>query len=221
MVRSQQLGRYHLLDRLSFEVVTLPPLRHRQSDIPILTDFFARRMAVELEWDDFPGFSEEAMATLQGYAWPGNVRELRNVVERAVDRWEGQLGPVQRDHSRADVVERLIDWTKDLGITLLCTSLVRDAGPHVEDRDEVAQEKALLFEPFSSRRRGRVQEGLPLLRQRPSGARPVDRRHLRGVALHLGLRGVRYRRRAPREGGPAFHHRCPGAPPTVRPAPCG
>ena len=87
--------RADLLDRLSFEVVTLPPLRHRESDIPVLADFFARRMALELGWDAFPGFSEAAMAKLQGYAWPGNVRELRNVVERAVYRWEGQEGPVE------------------------------------------------------------------------------------------------------------------------------
>jgi psp operon transcriptional activator len=86
--------RADLLDRLSFEVVTLPPLRHRQSDIPVLADFFARRMALELGWAEFPGFSEEAMAVLQGYAWPGNVRELRNVIERAVYRWEGQEGPI-------------------------------------------------------------------------------------------------------------------------------
>jgi psp operon transcriptional activator len=87
--------RADLLDRLSFEVVTLPPLRHRQSDIPVLADFFARRMALELGWESFPGFSEGAMATLQAYAWPGNVRELRNVIERAVYRWEGQEGPIQ------------------------------------------------------------------------------------------------------------------------------
>ena len=89
-------GRFRadLLDRLSFEVVTLPPLRHRQSDIPVLADFFARRMAVELGWEDWPGFSEEAMGKLQAYAWPGNVRELKNVIERAVYRWEGREGPI-------------------------------------------------------------------------------------------------------------------------------
>ena len=87
--------RADLLDRLSFEVVTLPPLRHRQSDIPVLGDFFARRMALELGWETFPGFSDEALARLQAYAWPGNVRELRNVIERAVYRWEGQEGPIE------------------------------------------------------------------------------------------------------------------------------
>ena len=90
-------GRFRadLLDRLSFEVVTLPPMRHRHSDIPILADFFARRMALELGWETFPGFSEAAMARLLAYSWPGNVRELRNVIERAVYRWEGQEGPIE------------------------------------------------------------------------------------------------------------------------------
>ncbi|HEV2865860.1 MAG TPA: helix-turn-helix domain-containing protein, partial [Allosphingosinicella sp.] len=44
---------------------------------------------------DWPGFSETAMARLQAYSWPGNVRELRNVVERAVYRWDGQIGPIE------------------------------------------------------------------------------------------------------------------------------
>ncbi|WP_129792700.1 phage shock protein operon transcriptional activator [Sphingosinicella sp. CPCC 101087] len=90
-------GRFRadLLDRLSFEVVTLPPLRHRHSDIPVLADFFGRRMALELGWESWPEFSDEAMAKLLGYAWPGNVRELKNVIERAVYRWDGQEGPIE------------------------------------------------------------------------------------------------------------------------------
>ena len=83
-------GRFRadLLDRLSFEVVTLPPLRVRSGDIQLLVEHFGRRMAVELEWSNWPGFSENAMGLLERYDWPGNVRELRNVVERAVYRWE-------------------------------------------------------------------------------------------------------------------------------------
>jgi psp operon transcriptional activator len=89
-------GRFRadLLDRLSFEVVTLPPLRHRHSDIPVLADHFGRRMALELEWDGWPGFDEEAMARLLAHNWPGNVRELRSVIERAVYRWQGQDSPI-------------------------------------------------------------------------------------------------------------------------------
>lgn len=90
-------GRFRadLLDRLSFEVITLPPLRHRTSDIMVLADHFARRMALELEWPSWPGFSSAATARLLGYEWPGNVRELRNVVERAVYRWEDPERPIE------------------------------------------------------------------------------------------------------------------------------
>jgi psp operon transcriptional activator len=76
--------RADLLDRLSFEVVTLPPLRARTGDIPLLTDHFGRRMGVELEWPNWPGFSPRAVAELEAYNWPGNVRELRNVIERVM-----------------------------------------------------------------------------------------------------------------------------------------
>ena len=89
-------GRFRpdLLDRLSFEVITLPPLRAREGDIPVLADHFARRMAAELGWPRWPGFSKQAAEQLEGYAWPGNVRELRNVVERAVYRWDEIDRPV-------------------------------------------------------------------------------------------------------------------------------
>ena len=80
--------RADLLDRLSFEVITLPPLRSRQGDIPLLAEHFGRRMALELDWSNWPGFSPRASAELEAYSWPGNVRELRNVVERAVYRHE-------------------------------------------------------------------------------------------------------------------------------------
>ena len=83
-------GRFRadLLDRLSFEVITLPPLRAREGDVPILAEYFGRRMATELEWAEWPGLAEAAMRELVAHEWPGNVRELRNVVERAVYRCE-------------------------------------------------------------------------------------------------------------------------------------
>ena len=86
--------RADLLDRLSFEVVTLPPLREREGDIPVLAEHFGRRMASELEWDEWSGFSPRAHAALEGYAWPGNVRELRNVIERAVYRMDDRRGVI-------------------------------------------------------------------------------------------------------------------------------
>ena len=75
-----------LLDRLSFEVLIVPPLRERSEDILLLANYFAGRMAVELGWDEIPEFSSEAVKALANYHWPGNIRELKNVVERAVYR---------------------------------------------------------------------------------------------------------------------------------------
>lgn len=91
-------GRFRpdLLDRLSFEVITLPPLRAREGDVAVLADHFGRRMAAELNWPQWPGFTAACAAELEGYGWPGNVRELRNVVERAVYRWDEANKPISR-----------------------------------------------------------------------------------------------------------------------------
>ena len=93
--------RADLLDRLSFEVVTLPPLRVR--DVPVLSDYFGRRMAAELEWPSWPGFGRLASEALNRHNWPGNVRELRNVIERAVYQWNDHSRPV--DHIVFDPFE--------------------------------------------------------------------------------------------------------------------
>lgn len=78
--------RADLLDRLAFDVVLLPPLRERQSDIMLMADHFAIQMCRELKLPLFPGFTERALETLLHYRWPGNIRELKNVVERSVYR---------------------------------------------------------------------------------------------------------------------------------------
>jgi psp operon transcriptional activator len=80
-----------LLDRLSFEVLCLPPLRERTDDILLLANHFASRMAFELGRQSIPEFSDEAVRELEAYPWPGNIRELKNVVERAVYRSDQDL----------------------------------------------------------------------------------------------------------------------------------
>lgn len=100
--RMAEEGRFRpdLLDRLSFEVITLPPLRVREGDIAVLADYYGRRMGAELGWPTWPGFASHVSAAMEAYAWPGNVRELRNVVERAVYRWddpERAIGHIQFD----------------------------------------------------------------------------------------------------------------------------
>lgn len=82
--------RADLLDRLSFEVISIPPLRERGNDILDLANHFAIQMAKELKWEFFPGFSTPAKKSLLNHPWPGNVRELKNVTERSVFRHQDQ-----------------------------------------------------------------------------------------------------------------------------------
>jgi psp operon transcriptional activator len=92
--------RHDLLDRLAFDVLTVPPLRARREDIPLLAEHFGRTMALDLGWTAFAGFGADALEALLAHPWPGNVRELKNVVERAVYRAGSpgrRIGSVQFD----------------------------------------------------------------------------------------------------------------------------
>ena len=101
--------RADLLDRLAFDVVLLPPLRQRQSDIMLMADHFAIQMCRELHLPLFPGFTEHARDVLMNYGWPGNIRELKNVVERSVYRHGSSDTPLDTiilDPFRRDVSEK-------------------------------------------------------------------------------------------------------------------
>jgi NtrC-family two-component system response regulator AlgB len=85
-------GRFRedLFYRLNPVQITLPPLRERPEDIPMLArgflDFFARQIRRPT-----PELSSSALGVLLSYAWPGNIRELRNVMERAMILWPSQI----------------------------------------------------------------------------------------------------------------------------------
>jgi psp operon transcriptional activator len=83
---AQGAFRSDLLDRLAFDVITLPPLRERLEDVLTLAHAFAVNMASELHWSYFPGFTARASSALLQREWPGNVRELKNTIERSVYR---------------------------------------------------------------------------------------------------------------------------------------
>lgn len=80
-----------LLDRLSFEVLTLPPLRERGDDAFLLARHFAASMALEMGLEDPPEFGPTALAQIASHPWPGNVRELKNTIERGVFHSQGGL----------------------------------------------------------------------------------------------------------------------------------
>ena len=75
--------REDLYYRINVIPLSLPPLRERREDIPVLIETFARRYAEE-NATEVPGFAAETLLALESYAWPGNVRELENVIQRTV-----------------------------------------------------------------------------------------------------------------------------------------
>jgi chemotaxis protein methyltransferase CheR len=111
-------GRFRedLLYRLNIFPITMPPLRDRMEDIPLLVDFYvkkiSKRMAKTIEL-----ISAGVMSSLQNYHWPGNVRELENVIERAVinssgpklrlaDELKKPLKGLSTNNKTLDAVER-------------------------------------------------------------------------------------------------------------------
>ena len=83
--KAVQEGRFRadLFYRLNVLPLTLPPLRERRTDIPLLASFFVDRLSRQFG-KQITGISQETMDLLSGYTWPGNIRELQNVIERAV-----------------------------------------------------------------------------------------------------------------------------------------
>jgi DNA-binding NtrC family response regulator len=75
--------RQDLYYRLKVVTITLPPLKDRAEDIPLLTDFFLRRFSAELEIDN-PGITDGALALLALHPWTGNIRELANTIQKAL-----------------------------------------------------------------------------------------------------------------------------------------
>ncbi|MFV0277972.1 MAG: phage shock protein operon transcriptional activator [Parahaliea sp.] len=135
--------RHDLLDRLSFDVVHLPPLRYRREDIAQLAGHFAIQMSAELGWDLFPGFSDAAMATLLAHDWPGNIRELKNAVERSLYRW---------DDPRREIGAIVIDpfLSPFAGIRQSADSAA-ESGDSRETPDTTAEQPAAADGDFASR----------------------------------------------------------------------
>lgn len=135
--------REDLLDRLSFECIFVPPLRYRGSDVLLLAEHFALRMAQECGRSNIPVFSPSAVNTLLSYRWPGNIRELKNAVERAVYAANGDFidkivtdpfrNPYEEEESEDDIfssyrLEEMAKAKEDVEISFLRRALLESGG---------------------------------------------------------------------------------------------
>lgn len=111
--------RLDLYYRLNVFPITLPALRERTEDIPILANFFAQKFAKKLS-KPFSGFLEKAIREMKAYDWPGNIRELENVVEQSVILADGpgplELGRplVKKSSSQSIAVQQSLTLPKTL-----------------------------------------------------------------------------------------------------------
>jgi DNA-binding NtrC family response regulator len=80
---SKEKFRQDLYFRLNVVPISIPPLRERREDIPLLARHFLNKFNIAFN-KKIPGFSEKALDALSRYDWPGNIRELENLVERIV-----------------------------------------------------------------------------------------------------------------------------------------
>ncbi len=114
MVRAGQF-REDLFYRLNVFPLTLPPLRERQEDIPVLSHYFAQRKSARLGRTPRT-FTTAAMERLSGYSWPGNIRELENIIERAVILCDGDT--IDFPHVQVEDVAALRHDASEVGIRL-------------------------------------------------------------------------------------------------------
>ncbi|MBV9180555.1 MAG: sigma 54-interacting transcriptional regulator [Acidobacteria bacterium] len=110
--KAVQEGRFRadLYYRLNVLPITVPPLRERRSDIPLLTIFFVERFARQFG-KQISGVAQDTMELLCRYDWPGNIRELQNVIERAVVLSKGtvlRLGGDLLPSRNADLGEQVV-----------------------------------------------------------------------------------------------------------------
>lgn len=89
--------RHDLYFRLNVVPITLPPLRERKGDIPVLVEHLIKKICIKLN-KNIQGYSSEIISVLTQYSWPGNVRELENIIERVI---------VLMDHSRYITIKDL------------------------------------------------------------------------------------------------------------------
>lgn len=82
--------REDLYYRLNVLTITLPPLRDRKEDIPLLAEHFIKKINTRLN-KSIASIDKKSLSYLQGYSWPGNIRELENVIERAINLCEGEI----------------------------------------------------------------------------------------------------------------------------------
>ena len=159
-----------LLDRLSFEVLFLPPLRARGDDILLLAEHFAAKMAYEIGRENIPEFSPDVIDKLLTYSWPGNVRELKNTIERAVYRANEDtirdisldpfLNPYTTTPAAVEMVQRSGGGDTEQDEDTLFANIPLDRFPGIRERLEQTMVRRALYESGGNQRQAAAVLGI-------------------------------------------------------------
>jgi transcriptional regulator with GAF, ATPase, and Fis domain len=103
-------GRFRedLYYRLNVFPITIPPLRQRKNDVPLLVDHFLKKFGRKMG-REITSIPREIMKVLQNYAWPGNIRELEHVIERAVITTQGPVLRLAEPIDAGRIPDRMVD----------------------------------------------------------------------------------------------------------------
>ncbi|WP_437185920.1 sigma-54-dependent transcriptional regulator [Planctomicrobium sp. SH668] len=112
-----------LFYRLNVVTITLPPLRDRPADIPLLLQYFLTRIRKELNKPEIEGISKDAINLLQDYPWPGNIRELQSVVRQSVLK---ATGPVIVPDFLPDTI---LDGGSSTSVSVPSSPAIREKSP--------------------------------------------------------------------------------------------
>jgi two-component system response regulator PilR (NtrC family) len=125
--------REDLFYRLSVFTITLPPLRERPEEIPLLTHYFMHRFAEEFD-KPIDAITPRAMAVLEAHDWPGNVRELEHAIERAVLLTEGNT--IDLDAIPTGGASPIAAWTEVPDDAASLAEVKQELRTHAADRIE-------------------------------------------------------------------------------------
>lgn len=137
-----------LYDRLSFEVIEVPPLRRRKGDIEPLARHFLRQFAEEIPTFGGKTFAPSALELLRSYNFPGNVRELKNIIERAAYRdTTNEINPEDIGLLAAEQIQQAGTFKEKLA--MFAQRLLEDALEHAKgNQAEAARLLGLEYHQF-------------------------------------------------------------------------
>jgi len=146
--------RADLFYRLNVLAITVPPLRHRIQDLPVLVREIVAGLSTRLGLHGTPFIEPEAMDALSGYSWPGNIRELRNVLERSL---------ILGGHARIEAGDLRILGESAAGPAGTHLAFAVEVGPGVSMPDAIQQAKRMLVQEGLRRSGGSLKHAAYLL----------------------------------------------------------